>query len=514
MVSAGREIHGAHGDERRKGKGAGLRILFVSDFFHPNVGGVESHIFELAVNLIALGHTVIVYTHAYEGKHVSGGTVTGTDEVDASAERVRPTDSLEPPASTARQKSDRRTSARTTQTYVGVHMIGTGARQLKVYYIPRIAVYQSATLPTIYGGFYTLRRVLLEERIDLVHAHQAFSAMANEAIIHARTMNIPAVFTDHSLFGFADPASILMNKALKFSLADVQRVICVSHTSRENTVLRACIPPSRVYVIPNAVDMDQFWVEKRASGAAGEEAQRRADDTIVVMSRLVYRKGIDLLVRVLPLLCARRPHVRFVIGGDGPKREALEEVVRREGLEDRVTLSGLVRKEDVRQFLAQGSIFLNCSLTEAFCVALVEAAAVGLTVVSTSVGGVPEVLPDDMMILAEQASVAGIIEALEKALDKVNKRRGKSVEARWADAQRQHEDVVGMYSWQVVASRTERVYFDAIKAGQQSSIRERLRRYRLCGKWFGLVCVLLAVVDVMLLRLFEAFDVASAFLTF
>lgn len=59
------------------------------------------------------------------------------------------------------------------------------------------------------------------------------------------------VFTDHSLFGFADAASIATNKLLKAALSDVQAVICVSHTSRENTVLRACLPPARVSVIPN-----------------------------------------------------------------------------------------------------------------------------------------------------------------------------------------------------------------------------------------------------------------------
>ncbi len=67
------------------------------------------------------------------------------------------------------------------------------------------------------------------------------------------------VFTDHSLVGFADPASIALNKALKFSLADAHAVICVSHTSRENTVLRACLPPRRVYVIPNGAPPGGAW---------------------------------------------------------------------------------------------------------------------------------------------------------------------------------------------------------------------------------------------------------------
>lgn len=122
---------------------------------------------------------------------------------------------------------------------------------LQVYYAPRLPFYQSATFPTIFGSFPLLRTVLLRERITLVHAHQAFSTLAHESILHARTMGYRVVFTDHSLFGFADPASILVNKLLKFALADVHRAICVSHTSKENTVLRACIPPDRVYVIPN-----------------------------------------------------------------------------------------------------------------------------------------------------------------------------------------------------------------------------------------------------------------------
>lgn len=50
--------------------------------------------------------------------------------------------------------------------------------------------------------------------------------------------------------------------------------------------------------------------------------------------------------------------------------------------------------------LVQGNIFLNTSLTEAFCIAIVEAASCGLQVLSTRVGGVPEVLPPDMITLA------------------------------------------------------------------------------------------------------------------
>jgi phosphatidylinositol glycan class A protein len=94
--------------------------------------------------------------------------------------------------------------------------------------------------------------------------------------------------------------------------------------------------------------------------------------------------------------------VQFLIGGDGPKRIVLEEVREHFGLLERVQMLGSIEQgAGVRDVLVQGDIFLNTSLTEAFCMAIVEAAACGLQVVSTKVGGIPEVLPSDMIWLAE-----------------------------------------------------------------------------------------------------------------
>ena len=69
-------------------------------------------------------------------------------------------------------------------------------------------------------------------------------------------------------------------------------------------------------------------------------------------------------------------------------------------LQDRVQLLGSVKPSDVRSILVKGSIFLNTSLTESFGIAILEAACAGLYVVSTRVGGVPEILPHDMISFA------------------------------------------------------------------------------------------------------------------
>lgn len=69
-------------------------------------------------------------------------------------------------------------------------------------------------------------------------------------------------------------------------------------------------------------------------------------------------------------------------------------MIEQRNLQSRVRMLGELSHSDVREkLLVHGDIFLNTSLTEAFCMAIVEAVACGLTVVSTRVGGIPEVSP-------------------------------------------------------------------------------------------------------------------------
>ncbi len=74
-------------------------------------------------------------------------------------------------------------------------------------------------------------------------------------MFHAKILNLKTIFTEHSNFGFSYASSIFINKILECTIANCDHAICVSNTSRENTVLRANVEdPSHVSVIPNAVD--------------------------------------------------------------------------------------------------------------------------------------------------------------------------------------------------------------------------------------------------------------------
>ena len=123
-------------------------------------------------------------------------------------------------------------------------------------------------------------------------------------------------------------------------------------------MLRATINPAIVHVIPSAVIADQFK-------PAELPPPQSETVTIVVISRLAYRKGVDLLVASAPKICARFPHVRFLIGswslqpiraslipmtpgGDGPKLIELLQMREKHLLQDRIVLLGSVAHSDVR----------------------------------------------------------------------------------------------------------------------------------------------------------------------
>ncbi|XP_022245314.1 N-acetylglucosaminyl-phosphatidylinositol biosynthetic protein-like isoform X3 [Limulus polyphemus] len=357
-----------------------------------------------------------------------------------------------------------------------------------VYYLPLLVIYNQCTLPTLFSTLPLLRNIFIREKVTVVHGHSAFSALALESVFHANTMGIKTVFTDHSLFGFADASAIITNKLLQMALILCNHVICVSHVGKENTVLRAKVRPSLVSVIPNAVDTTIF---------TPDPSKRNPDNvTIVVISRLVYRKGVDLLAGVIPILCKDYPQVHFLIGGEGPKRIDLEEVRERHQLQDRVTMLGAVDHNKVRDVLVCGDIFLNASLTEAFCMSIVEAAACGLQVVSTKVGGVPEVLPPDLVWLTEP-SIAGLVAGLNQALD--DREAGKIVPP-WVA----HQQIKEAYQWKDIASRTEVVY-NRIVQDPVHSLGTKLSWYRQIGTVGGLFFALLLVVEHLLFLLSQWF---------
>ncbi|KAK4879469.1 hypothetical protein RN001_007615 [Aquatica leii] len=420
-------------------------ICMMSDFFYPNMGGVEEHIFNLSQCLLDNGNKVIIVTHSY-GKRI------------------------------------------------GIRYMTNG---LKVYYLPIKVVYNQCILPTLLCNVPLIRYIFIRENVDIVHGHSAFSALAHEGLLIGNMMGIKTVFTDHSLFGFADASAVITNKLLEISLSACNHCICVSYTGKENTVLRARVNKERVSVIPNAVDTYMFHPMPYL--------RSKENITIVIVSRLVYRKGVDLMAQIIAEICPKYAEVNFVIGGDGPKRWLIEEIRERNGLQHRISLLGTLEHSQVKNVLNQGHIFLNTSLTEAYCMAIVEAASCGLLVVSTKVGGIPEVLPEELIYLTEP-TVPALMEGLETAIHDL--KNGKSVCPYVCNNR-----IRQLYNWENVTARTEIVY-DRIFGEKQGTVRERYERYLSSGVWPFLAIVSFCHLVLTFLEIFvprKNIDIAKNF---
>lgn len=280
-----------------------------------------------------------------------------------------------------------------------------------------------------------------------------------------------------------------------------------------------------VSVIPNAVVAENFRPKdypitspqgasfgSETSYAVPHRLGPRDTITIVVVSRLFYNKGTDLLIAAIPRVLEQHPNTRFIIGGTGPKAIDLEQMIETNVLQDRVEMIGPIRHEEVRDVMVRGHIYLHPSLTEAFGTVIVEAASCGLYVVCTQVGGIPEVLPSHMTVFAKPEE-DDIVLATGKAITAV--RSGK------VRTEKFHDQVKKMYSWNNVALRTERVYdgicgaipeeeFYGAPTGDYNGSRsrnfaliDRLKRYYGCGTWAGKLFCLCVVVDYLFFLFLE-----------
>ncbi|KAG8849733.1 hypothetical protein FRB91_009664 [Serendipita sp. 411] len=154
-------------------------------------------------------------------------------------------------------------------------------------------------------------------------------------------------------------------------------------------------------------------------------------------------------------------------------------------LQDRITLLGAVNHHEVRDILVKGNIYLNTSLTESFGIGLLEAACTGCFIVSTRVGGVPEVLPKDMIEFA-MPNEDDVVRALTKAIKIVT--TGKH------DPQQAHERVSDMYTWDDVACRTEKVYEDIMNK-EPVELWTRMHKTLRVGPFAGVIYLIILIVE-------------------
>ncbi len=149
----------------------------------------------------------------------------------------------------------------------------------------------------------------------------------------------------------------------------------------------------KVEVIPNGVDLKKF---KSGTSEARDKIRFRygvspEESLIITVSRLVEKNGLDILIRSLKFMSSE---IKLLVIGDGPLLDSLKKMADDFREEDRVIFTGSISPEQIPEYLSAGDVFCRPSRTEGQGIAFLEAMAVGLPVVATSVGGIAEFLKD------------------------------------------------------------------------------------------------------------------------
>lgn len=141
-------------------------------------------------------------------------------------------------------------------------------------------------------------------------------------------------------------------------------------------------------LIHNGVDTDLF-------GRGASEKQKDLDaPTIITVSRLVEKNGVDTLIRAIGMVKKKTGVARCHILGDGPERPRLEQLARNLGLQNEIKFFGNVPYEKLPVFLHEATVFVRLSRSEGMGNSFVEALAAGIPVIGTEVGGIPDIITD------------------------------------------------------------------------------------------------------------------------
>ena len=196
--------------------------------------------------------------------------------------------------------------------------------------------------------------------------------------------------------------------------APVRRYIAVSG-SIKRSLCEAGIPEDSIDLIYNGIETPQDV--RMVDPGAWRSSMGLPRDAIIctAVGRLVWAKGYSDLIEAFARIADSMPRVHCLIAGDGALRAELQQQISRAGLLGRVMLLGYRKHEDILQLLRASELFVMSSRTEGIPYALLEAGAIGLPIVATNCGGIPEVVRDGVeVLLVEPGDVTALAAALER----------------------------------------------------------------------------------------------------
>ena len=270
---------------------------------------------------------------------------------------------------------------------------------------------------------FELKKFFQSLRPDLIHLNSSKAGVLGS--LAARLAGIRnVVFTAHG-FAFLEPHNWLVKKiyfwAEKFSTRFRRKIITVSEFDRRAAIKARLCPPEKLVTIHNGIDLSVIASPRGADEAISGLRRRFAprNDNIVIgtIAHLYPTKGIKYLIEAAHIFNSKFEirNSKFIVIGEGHERNQLEATIRDYGLEKDFFLVGAL--PNASQYLQAFDIFVLPSIKEGFPYAILEAAAAGLPIIATAVGGIPEIIANSKQgLLVEPKHPEALAEALAKLL--------------------------------------------------------------------------------------------------
>jgi phosphatidyl-myo-inositol dimannoside synthase len=371
------------------------RVLLVTNDFPPRRGGIQSYLADLVTRLAATGeHTLTVYAPQWKG----------ADVFDAQAANYR------------------------VVRHPGTLML---------------------PVPTVDTR---MRRLIAEHRIDTVW----FGAAAPLGLLAQRARQAGATRVLASTHGHEVGWSMLPGaRSVLRRIGDDSDVVTFVSRYTRGRFASAFGPQAALEHLPPGVDTERFRPDP-ASRAELRARYRLGDrPTVLCLSRLVPRKGQDMLIQALPSIRRRVDGAALVIAGGGPYLEALQRLAERFDVADHVTFTGGIAADDLPAYHAMADVFAMPCRTrgagldvEGLGIVFLEASATGVPVIAGSSGGAPETVRHNKTgLVVDGRSVNQIADAVAELLADPDRAAAMGAAGRqWATEQWRWDDLAARLS--------------------------------------------------------------------
>jgi glycosyltransferase involved in cell wall biosynthesis len=266
-------------------------------------------------------------------------------------------------------------------------------------------------------NFIHILRYLRLHRPQLLHTQLEFADILGT--LAAKILGIPSVSTVHTLDVFPEKKSAWGRMKLRWFLLGrfCDRVIAVSEKTRRHYLQAGGLPHDKVITLYNGVDISRFnKMDETQTVKLRKELQLPLSSQIIMTVAVLREpKGIQFMIRALPAILEQCPDVHYLIVGDGVHRAALSDLVAGLAIKDHVTFAG--HRTDIPDLLACCDIFVLPTLKDALPTVLIEALAAGKPIIASNVGGVPEIIEDEVNgLLVAPGEPSKLVEACLRLL--------------------------------------------------------------------------------------------------